>query len=180
MGINDTQSDSVTEDNSEMETQSTDNSTTQDATSSQDSKPESDKNTENDKNSDNEQKSFNKESLLSDLHKERTAKKELRSQVETLQADLEAAKSASTELQTVQTKYDRLEAFLLASGSPLSKALDSRSFTKDLFESDKDIEELVAAWNKNNPSQTSVALGSGAGKSEKSTDINALLRSASR
>lgn len=180
MGINDTQSDSVTEDNSEKETQSTDNSTTQDVTSSQDSKPDTDKNSGDDSKADADKQSFNKEALLSDLHKERTAKKELRSQVETLQTELESSKSAASQLEGVQAKYDRLEAFLLAAGGPLSKALDSRSFTKDLFESDKDIEELVSTWHKENPSQTSVALGSGAGNVEKSADINALLRSASR
>lgn len=179
MDTNNVQSDSVTEENSEMETQTTDNSTTQDVTSSQDSNSDSDTNSSNEDSS-KEEKPFNKEALLSDLHKERTAKKELRSQVESLQAELETAKSASAELQAVQTKYDRLESFLLAAGGPLSKALDSRSFTKALFESDKDIEELVDTWHKENPTQTSVALGSGSGNTEKSADLNALLRSAAR
>jgi hypothetical protein len=80
---------------------------------------------------------------------------------------------------TLQKRYDRLESFLQAVGGPLSKALDSRTFTRDLFESEKDIKDLVKEFSAANPTATSTALASaaaapGAGK----PDMNALLRSA--
>ena len=80
----------------------------------------------------------------------------------------------------VQAKYDRLESFLSAIGGPISKALDSKSFTTALFESDTDVAELVTKWHKDNPSATSAALNSGAGTSTSKTDINALLRQAAK
>ncbi|WIC89563.1 scaffolding protein [Microbacterium phage GardenB] len=80
----------------------------------------------------------------------------------------------------LQTRYDRLEAFLLAAGGPLSKALDSRTFTKDLFESDKDVAELVTQWHKDNPSATAAALGGGSveGQGKPKHDPNDLIRAA--
>ena len=81
------------------------------------------------------------------------------------------------ERDTLQSRYDRLEQFLLASGGALSKALDSRSFTKDLFESDKDISELVENWHKSNPSATGSAL-SGNSQDANSPSFNDLLRAA--
>lgn len=78
-------------------------------------------------------------------------------------------------LQTLQTRYDRLEAFAQAVG--LGKALDSRTFTRDLFETDKDIAALVKEFNKANPSATSTALSSTAGGEGKTKhDPNELLR----
>ena len=78
-------------------------------------------------------------------------------------------------LQTLQTRYDRLEAFAQAVG--LGKALDSRTFTRDLFETDKDIAGLVKDFNKANPSATSTALSSTAGGEGKTKhDPNELLR----
>lgn len=78
-------------------------------------------------------------------------------------------------LQTLQTRYDRLEAFTQAVG--LGKALDSRTFTKDLFETDKDIATLVKDWNKAHPSATSDALGSAAAApATGKIDPNTLLR----
>lgn len=80
-------------------------------------------------------------------------------------------------LDTLQTRYDRLEAFLQAAGGPLGKALDSRSFTRDLFESDKDIADLVKEWHRANPSATSTALGSkAAAPAEGKMDPNKLIR----
>ncbi|QIN93831.1 scaffolding protein [Microbacterium phage Alakazam] len=80
-------------------------------------------------------------------------------------------------LDTLQTRYDRLEAFAQAVG--LGKALDSRTFTRDLFESDKDIETLVKDWNKANPSATSQALGGKAGEqSSTKANPNDLIRAA--
>lgn len=82
-------------------------------------------------------------------------------------------------IETLQTRYDRLEEFLQAAGGPLGRALDSRSFTRDLFETDKDIATLVKDWHKANPSETSTALGSkGAETSGGKIDPNVLLRAA--
>lgn len=79
------------------------------------------------------------------------------------QLEEELGKRPTSEaLETLQTRYDRLEGFLLAAGGPLAKALDSRTFSKDLFETDKDIATLVTEFNRANPSATSTALGSGA------------------
>lgn len=92
----------------------------------------------------------------------------------------ELAKRPTQEaLDTLQTRYDRLEAFLVAAGGPIGRALDSRTFTRDLFETDKDIDALVKDWHKNNPSATSTALGGGASDQGKSKqDPNALIRAA--
>ena len=62
-------------------------------------------------------------------------------------------------VETLQTRYDRLEEFAQAVG--LGKALDSRTFTKDLFETDKDVADIVKEWNRQHPSATSTALGGG-------------------
>lgn len=105
-------------------------------------------------------------------------------------AELRAKSAATTKLEeelnarptkeaveTLQTRYDRLEAFLQEAGGPLGRALDSRSFTRDLFETDKDISTLVKEWNRANPSATSQALGSGpATPSSPKVDPNTLLR----
>lgn len=79
---------------------------------------------------------------------------------------------------TIQAKFDRLEEFLTALGGPLSKALDSKSFSVALFESDTSVKDLVAQWHKDNPSVTSTAVTSGGGNSPSGTSINDLLRSA--
>lgn len=111
---------------------------------------------------------------------------------ELAEANARAAKAAQLEeelnkrptqeaLDTLQTRYDRLEGFLQAVGGPLSKALDSRSFTRDLFESDKDIQELVREWNTANPSATSAALSSGGGQTnDGKPNMNDILRSAAK
>lgn len=96
---------------------------------------------------------------------------ELETKVQELTTKAESAES-------VQLKYDRLESFLTKVGGPLSKALDSRSFTTALFESDEDIDELVSKWHRDNPSATSSALNSGPGSTQASKDMNALLRKA--
>lgn len=91
-----------------------------------------------------------------------------------LQEELD--KRPTTEaLETLQTRYDRLEAFAQAVG--LGRALDSRTFTRDLFESDKDIKDLVKEWQRANPTATSQALGStGGGEGSKKHDVNELIR----
>jgi len=89
------------------------------------------------------------------------------------------ARPTKEAVDTLQTRYDRLEQFLQAAGGPLGKALDSRTFTKSLFESDKDVESIVKDWNKANPTATSQALSSAAGEpSGKKPVQNDLLRAA--
>lgn len=90
-----------------------------------------------------------------------------------------AARPSQEALDTLQTRYDRLEAFLQSAGGPLGKALDSRTFTRELFETDKDIATIVKDWNKANPSATSQALGAAAAAPASSkVDPNALIRAA--
>lgn len=92
-----------------------------------------------------------------------------------------AARPTTEAMQTLQTRYDRLEAFLVEAGGPIGKALDSRTFTRDLFETDKDISELVKDWHKANPSATSAALGSGSARpAEKGPSMNEILRAAAK
>jgi hypothetical protein len=82
-------------------------------------------------------------------------------------------------LETLQSRYDRLEEFLQGIGGPVSKALDSRSFTKALFESDTDVASLIKDFAKANPNATSTALGSAAAApADKAPDMNTLLRAA--
>lgn len=94
-----------------------------------------------------------------------------------LETDLTARPTAEA-LTTLQNRYDRLEQFAQAVG--IGKALDSRTFTKDLFESDKDIKTLVKEWNAANPSATATALGAGPATAANGTkgDMNTLLRAA--
>lgn len=89
--------------------------------------------------------------------------------------------STTDELTALQTQYSRLESFLSAVGGPLSKALDSKSFTTKLFESDTEIDTLVKEWYAANPSATSTALGSSAAApAQKGPSINELLRAAAK
>lgn len=90
-----------------------------------------------------------------------------------------SARPSQEALDTLQTRYDRLEEFLTTVGGPVGKALDSRTFTRDLFETDKDIETIVKEWHQANPSQTSDALSSAAGDPPKGKhDPNTLIRAA--
>lgn len=86
-----------------------------------------------------------------------------------------AARPTAEALDTLQTRYDRLEAFAQAVG--IGRALDSRTFTRDLFETDKPVEDLVKDWNKANPTATATALGSSAAQpADGKIDPNQLLR----
>lgn len=98
----------------------------------------------------------------------------------TTQLEEELGKRPTTEaMETLQTRYDRLEAFLVAAGGPLGKALDSRTFSRELFETETDIKDLVKQWHRDNPSATSEALGTKApGDGKGKLDPNALLRAA--
>lgn len=90
-----------------------------------------------------------------------------------------AARPSQEALDTLQTRFDRLEAFLQSAGGTLGKALDSRTFTRDLFETDKDIATIVKEWNRANPSATSTALGAAAAApASTKPDPNALIRAA--
>lgn len=119
----------------------------------------------------------NKEKLSSQA-RELTEARAKTAQVTKLEEEL-AARPPQEAVDTLQTRYDRLEAFLVAAGGPIGKALDSRTFTRDLFETDKDIDDLVRDWHKANPSATSQALGSGgAAPAEGKVDANKLIRAA--
>lgn len=91
-----------------------------------------------------------------------------------------AARPTAEALATLQTRYDRLEAFLQGAGGDLGSALDSRTFTRQLFETDDKIEDIVKAWNKAHPSATSQALASAAAApgGNGKVDPNALIRAA--
>lgn len=120
-----------------------------------------------------------KQALLADLHKERKERQANQAKVEELTNRLGELQTKAETVDAVQTRYDRLEAFLQAAGGPLSRMLDSRSFTTALFESGTPVEEIVAEWNRTNPSATATALGSsGAAPANKGPDMNELLRAA--
>jgi hypothetical protein len=89
-----------------------------------------------------------------------------------------AARPTTEALETLQTRYDRLEEFVQAIPG-LGKALDSRTFTRDLFETDKDIKDIVKDYQRANPTATSQALGGKAAQpADGKIDPNALIRAA--
>lgn len=109
---------------------------------------------------------------LKELRTEASRVKDLESKV----ADLQTKADSVAE---VQGKYDRLEQFLQGLGGPVSKILDSRSFSQRLFESDDKIDDIIKDWHKANPSATSQALGGGsAPEPGKKTSMNDLIRAA--
>lgn len=176
MDTNDQHRDDAPENNAEKDSQkNTQANDTNDQQSTNQSNSSHDENKSNDGDKDNQ--SFNKESLLADLHKERSTRKALKEEVAKLTADVANFKEVESERDALQAKYNRLEEFLLTVGGDISKALDSRSFTKDLFESDKDIKEIVESWNKANPSAVGSAL-SGSSQSNGKPTMNDLLRAA--
>jgi len=120
-----------------------------------------------------------KAALLADLHSARTARKTAQDKVTALEATVAELSPVKETLDAVQRRSDRLEEFISTAGGPLGKALDSKSFTTALFDTDEDITEIVKKWNASNPSATSTALGSSsAAPAGKAPDMNALLRSA--
>ena len=128
---------------------------------------------------DKAQKDPQKASILADLHKERKERQTAQGKVTELETKVSELQTKADTVDAIQGKFDRLEAFLQAIPGPLGKALDSRSFTEALFETDKDIDEIVANWNRANPTATSTALGSGAASpAPKGPSMNDLLRSA--
>jgi len=113
---------------------------------------------------------------IADLKRELAEARTHSGQATKLQEELDKRPTQET-LDTLQTRYDRLEAFAQAVG--LGRALDSRTFTRDLFESDKDVADLVKDWHKANPSATSTALGSSASApAESKANPNDLIRAA--
>jgi len=120
-----------------------------------------------------------KQSLLADLNKERKDLKAARTKVTELEATVAELTPKAETVDAIQAKYDRLEAFIQGAGGELGKALDSRTFTRDLFESDKDIKDIVKDWRQANPTATSAALGAGAADpAGKGPGMNDILRAA--
>ncbi|QFP95334.1 scaffolding protein [Microbacterium phage YuuY] len=116
-----------------------------------------------------------------DLNKERKDHKATTARVTELEAQVADLTPKAETTDAIQSRYDRLEAFLQALPGPLGKALDSKSFTKRLFDSEDEVADIIKDWNKANPSATSQALGGGAGaQSEKKSNMNELLRAAAR
>lgn len=116
-----------------------------------------------------------------DLNKERKDHKATQARVTELEAQVKDLTPKAETTDAIQSRYDRLEAFLQALPGPLGKALDSKSFTKRLFESEDKIEDILKDWNKANPTATSAALGGGAGATaDKKSNMNELLRAAAR
>lgn len=97
-----------------------------------------------------------KQSLLADLNRERTNRKAAQARVTELEAQVTDLTPVKETLDAVQHRYNRLEEFLTVSG--LGAILDSKSFSAALFESDKNIDEIVTEWHRANPSATSKAL----------------------
>lgn len=122
-----------------------------------------------------------KVALLADLRTERDKRQAAVAEVETLRTQLAEATTAKDAAVQAQARYDRLEEFLSKAGGPLARALDSRSLTTALFESDQDVQEIVTDWQKANPTATSQALGSGSvDPGGKKPGMNDLFRSAAK
>ncbi|UVK59224.1 scaffolding protein [Microbacterium phage Quartz] len=116
-----------------------------------------------------------------DLNKERKDHKATTARVAELEAQVKDLTPKAETTDAIQSRYDRLEAFLQALPGPLGKALDSKSFTKRLFESEDKVSDIIKDWNKANPTATASALGGGTGAtSEKKSNMNDLLRAAAR
>lgn len=117
----------------------------------------------------------------SDLATQKTELAEARAQakqVTKLEQERDARPTPEA-LETLQTRYDRLESFLQAIGGPVSKALDSRTFTKQLFETEDDVADIVKSFMKANPTATAQALASTAGTpTSGKQDPNELIRAA--
>lgn len=101
--------------------------------------------------------------LRADLNKKATELVTTSQERDALKTEVEKLRPVQETLDAVQSRYDRLEAFLTQAGGPLARALDSRTFTQALFESDKDIADIVKEWHRANPTATTTALSSAAG-----------------
>lgn len=117
---------------------------------------------------------------IAELNNELTEARAKASKATQLETDL-AARPTTEAVATLQNRTHRLEAFLQAVGGPLAKALDSKSFTTALFETDKDIKDIVKEFNAANPTATSTALGAAAAAPAKTgPSINDLLRAGAK
>lgn len=124
---------------------------------------------------------LSKQSLLRDLYSERNKRKELKAKLDELTQKSEEMSTLSAEHESLKAKHARLEAVLLVSGSTMARLLDSRSFSERVFNSDENVEDIIADWYKANPSNTSNALKSaGDVPREQKTSMNDLLRAAAR
>ncbi|QKN87708.1 scaffolding protein [Microbacterium phage Ixel] len=119
-----------------------------------------------------------KQALLADLAKERKSLKTANARVTELEAQVNDLTPKAETAEALQTRLERLEGFLSSLGGPLARALDSRSFSHKLFETDDDIDEIVKAWKRDNPTATSAALGASPAEPKSKIDPNALLRAA--
>lgn len=171
----------VTKDSQDNQDQSASETQDQDSSNTQANQPDNGKDGSDNDQGQTPKPDGAKQALLADLHKARTDSKAAKARVAELETQVTELGPVKETLDAVQHKYDRLEEFLSAAGGPLSQALDSRSFTKALFESDKPVGEIVSEWNKANPTDTARALGhSSHGGGTGKTDINDLLRAAAR
>lgn len=184
MATTNTSSDSTTEGTEETsESQSTEEQSTEETSDQDDSQGQSqdDTSTSTDDTAAKPKPDPAKQALLADLNKERKDLKASRARVTELEAEVATLSPKAETVDALQAKYDRLEGFLQAVGGELGKALDSRTFTRALFETDQDISEIVKDWRKSHPTATSAALGSGAAEpSSKAPDMNALIRGAAQ
>ncbi|WNN95209.1 scaffolding protein [Microbacterium phage Tinyman4] len=119
-----------------------------------------------------------KQALQRDLSKERKDRQAAQARVTELEAQVADLTPKAETGEAWQAKYDRLESFLQSLGGPISKALDSRSFSHKLFETEDDIEDIVKQWKRDNPTATSQALGASPAEPKNKLDPNALLRAA--
>jgi hypothetical protein len=133
---------------------------------------------ENQQHDDN-QRSPQHEALLKDLVKERKSRQALRAKLAELESSQSDIAKQAEALTALQTKYDRLEAFLAAMGGEVSELLDSRKFSAALFDSDTKIESLVEDWRKAHPSAAIKALRAGTARTEDDKpSMNDMLRAA--
>lgn len=95
--------------------------------------------------------------------------------------ELATTQAAQADLTATAARFSRLEEFLTEVGGPLGKALDSKSFTQALFETDTPVADLVTKWHQDNPSTISSALRSGSGTPSGGTaGLNDILRAAAK
>lgn len=128
---------------------------------------------------DDTQRSPQHEALLKDLVKERKSRQAFQAKLAELKSSQSDLAKQAEALTALQTKYDRLEAFLTAMGGEASEILDSRKFSTALFNSDAKIESLVEDWRKAHPSTAVKALGAGTASTEDDKpSMNDMLRAA--
>lgn len=170
--ITNSQSDSATEETEMVDQENTSVEKT-DAETAQEQDPEV--------KEEPKEESFNKQSLLKDLHDERSKRRDLQTKLEEAQTQIERLGELESQLEKVSSQFKRLESVVVMAGGSLGRILDSRSFSQRIFETDDNVEDIIAEWNKANPSATHSALSSGGGSTTAGTpSMNDLLRAASK